>query len=63
MDRTCSKAVKEVQQVPSGLEIWPKDGLGFQFLIERREALEALLQGAKAEVEQKWVIFALPNAP
>lgn len=31
--------------------------------MERREALEALLQGAKAEVEQKWAIFTLPNAP
>ncbi|ODM15965.1 hypothetical protein SI65_08399 [Aspergillus cristatus] len=63
LDRTCSAAVKEVQQVPSGLAIWPKDGLGFQLLMERKEALEVLLQGAKAEVEQNWAIFALPNAP
>lgn len=63
LDKTCSAAVKEVQQVPSGLAIWPKDGLGFQLLMERREALEVLLQGTKAEVEQNWAIFVLPNAP
>ena len=63
LDKTCSAAVKEVQQVPSGLAIWPKDGLSFQLLMERKEALEVLLQGAKAEVEQNWAIFALPNAP
>lgn len=63
LDKTCSAAVREVQQVPSGLAIWPKDGLTFQLLMERKEALEVLLQGAKAEVEQNWAIFALPNAP
>ena len=63
LDRACSAAVKEIQQVPSGLAIWPKDGLGLQLLTERREHLERLIQGATAEVEQKWAIFALPNAP
>ena len=63
LDKTCSAAVKEVQQVPSGLAIWPKDGLGLQLFMERREALEGLLQESKVEVEQKWAIFALPNAP
>ncbi|OJJ85454.1 uncharacterized protein ASPGLDRAFT_1353542 [Aspergillus glaucus CBS 516.65] len=53
LDRTCSAAEKEVQQVPSGL--------GLQLLMERREALEGLLQESKVEVEQKWAIFALPN--
>ncbi|OJJ89325.1 uncharacterized protein ASPGLDRAFT_226213 [Aspergillus glaucus CBS 516.65] len=63
LDKTCSAAVKEVQQVPLGLAIWPKDGLSFQLLMECKEALEVLLQGAKAEVEQNWAIFTLPNAP
>lgn len=63
MDKTCSAAVKEIQQVPSGLAIWPKDGLGLQLLMERRDTLEGLIKGAEVEVEQKWAIFALPNAP
>ena len=63
LDKTCSTAVKEVQQVPSGLAIWPKDGLGLQLLMERRETLECLLQGSKVEMEQKWAIFVLPNTP
>lgn len=63
LDKTCSTAVKEIQQVPSGLAILPKDGLGLHLLSERKNALERLVQGARAEVEQKWAIFALPNAP
>lgn len=39
------------------------NGLGLQLLMERREALEGLLQGSKVEVEQKWAIFAIPNVP
>ncbi|BCR89218.1 uncharacterized protein ACHE_50416A [Aspergillus chevalieri] len=31
--------------------------------MEHRELLERLIQGATAEVEQKWAIYALPNAP
>ncbi|ODM15018.1 hypothetical protein SI65_09513 [Aspergillus cristatus] len=63
LDKTCSTAVKEIQQVPSSLAIWPRDGLGLHLLTERKEALESFIQGAKAEVEQNWAIFALPNAP
>ncbi|ODM21471.1 hypothetical protein SI65_02315 [Aspergillus cristatus] len=63
LDKTCSAAIKEIQQVPSGLAIWPKDGPGLQLLTEHRELLERLIQGATAEVEQKWAIYALPNAP
>ncbi|ODM23007.1 hypothetical protein SI65_00596 [Aspergillus cristatus] len=63
LDNTCSTAVREIQHVPSGLAIWPKDGPGPHLLTERREALESLIQGAKTEIEQKWTIFALPNAP
>ena len=63
LDKTCSTAVKEIQQVPSGLAIWPRDGLGLHLLTERKEALENCIQGSKAEVEQNWAIFALPDAP
>jgi len=63
LDGTCSSAVKEIQQVPSGLAIWPKDGLGLRLLAERRETLETLIQGAKTETEQAWAVFVLPNAP
>lgn len=63
LDESCASAVSEIQQVPSGLAIRPRDGLGFQLLKERRELLERLLQGAKADIEQKWAIFVLPNAP
>ena len=63
LDKTCSTAVKEVQQVPSGLAIWPRDGLGLHLLLGHRGALESLVQGAKVEVEQNWAIFALPDAP
>ena len=63
LDRTCSAAVKEAQQVPSGLVIWPKDGLGLQLLMERRGFLEGLLQVSRVEVEQKWATFTLPNMP
>lgn len=63
LDKPCSEAVKEIQQVPSGLAIWPRDGLGLHLFTERKEALESFIQGAKAEVEQNWAIFALPNAP
>ncbi|OJJ88741.1 uncharacterized protein ASPGLDRAFT_737619 [Aspergillus glaucus CBS 516.65] len=45
LDETCSAAVKEIQQVPSGLAIWPKDGLGLQLLTEHKELLECLIQG------------------
>ncbi|OJJ86193.1 uncharacterized protein ASPGLDRAFT_45240 [Aspergillus glaucus CBS 516.65] len=31
--------------------------------MERRETLEDLIKGTEVEVEQKWAIFALPNAP
>jgi len=62
LDGACSAAVKEAQQVPSGLAIWPKDGLGLQLLTECREFLERLLQGATTEVGQRWTIFALPKA-
>ena len=54
--------MKEIQQVPSGLAIWPRDGLGLH-LIDHRGALEGLIQGAKVEVEQNQAIFALPNGP
>ena len=63
LDESGASAVRETQQVPSGLAIWPKDHLGLQLLMERREALEALLQGSKVEVEQKWATFTLPNMP
>lgn len=63
LDKTCSFAVKEIQQVPSGLAILPKDGLGLHLLLERKKALECMVQGARAEIEQKWAIFALPNTP
>ncbi|ODM18792.1 hypothetical protein SI65_05409 [Aspergillus cristatus] len=63
LDKTCSAAIKEIQQVPSGLAIWPKDGPGLQLLTEHKELLERLIQGATAEVEQKWAIYALPNMP
>lgn len=49
--------------MPYSLAIWPEDGLGLHLLSERRKALECLIEGAKAEFEQKWAIFALPNAP
>lgn len=57
LDKTCSTVVKEIQQVPSGLAIWPRDGLGLHLLTERKEALENCIQGAKAEVEQNWAIL------
>lgn len=60
LDSTCSTAVREIQQVPSGLAIRPKDDLGLHLLTERRETL---IQGAKAEIEQTWAIFVIPNAP
>jgi len=63
LDKTCYTAVKEIKQVPSGLAIWPRDGLGLHLLTECKEALENCIQGAKAEVEQNWAIFTLPNAP
>ncbi|ODM20866.1 hypothetical protein SI65_03919 [Aspergillus cristatus] len=51
---------------PTGA-FWPsnlaRDGLGLHLLTGRKEALENCIQGAKAEVEQNWAIFALPNAP
>lgn len=44
LDGTCSAAGKEIQQVPSGLTILPKDGPGLQLLTEHRELLERLIQ-------------------
>ena len=63
LDRTCATAVKEIQQVPSGLAIWPRDGLGLHLLTECKKTLKDLVQRARAEVEQNWAIFALPNMP
>ena len=63
LDKTCSSAMKEIQQVLSGLAIQPRDGLGLHLLIGHGRALESLIQGAKIEVEQNWAIFVLPNAP
>lgn len=63
LNEACSSAVKEIQQVPSGLAIWPKDGLGFQLLAERRGTLETLIHGTRAEIEQTWAVFVIPNAP
>ena len=51
LDRTCTAAVKEIQQMPSGLTIWPRNGLGLHLLTECKESLKDLVQRAKAEVE------------
>lgn len=57
LDRTCSSAVKEIQQVPSGLAIWPKNGLDLHLLSECREAMEGLKQGAETVIEQSGPIL------
>lgn len=43
LDETSAAALKEVRQVPSGLAIQPKDGIGAQLLIERKDLLERVI--------------------
>lgn len=63
LDRTCATAVKEIQQMPSSLAIWPRDGLGLHLLTKHKKTLKDLVQRARTEIEQNWTIFALLNTP
>lgn len=58
-----TSAIKEIQHVPSGLAIWPRDNLGGQLLLEGKELLEKAIQGSQAELEQRWAIYILPGVP
>ena len=58
-----TSAIKEIQHVPSGLAIWPRNNLGGQLLLEGKGLLEKTIQGSHAELEQKWAIYILPGVP
>lgn len=58
-----AKGIKEVQRVPSGLALIPISGEAASQLIGQQAALEQAIPGAKAELEEEWAVFALPQVP
>lgn len=60
---THSQCINEIQHIPTGLAICPKDSLGAQLLASRKNEIAATIDGAKAEMEEKWAVFVIPETP
>ena len=59
---TATDTIKEIQHVPTGLAIGPKDTQSGQILLNKKEEIQRTIQGSNAESEQKWAIFVIPGA-
>ncbi|ODM20668.1 hypothetical protein SI65_03721 [Aspergillus cristatus] len=62
LDPAVTDTIKEIQHIPTGLAIGPKDAQGGQVLLNRKEEIQQVIQGSNAESEQKWAIFVIPGA-
>ncbi|ODM18624.1 hypothetical protein SI65_05241 [Aspergillus cristatus] len=62
LDPAVTNTIKEIQYVPIGLAIGPKDAQGGQILLDKKEEIQQVIQGSHAEPEQKWAIFVIPGA-
>src|SRR5699024_1931965 len=60
---TAIDTIKEIQHVPTGLAIRPKDTQSGQILLDKEEEIQQTIQGSNAEAEQTWAIFVIPGAP
>ena len=58
-----AKGIKEVQRVPTGLALIPINTDTASQLISQHSDLEHAISGAKAELEQEWAVYALPQVP
>lgn len=58
-----ASGIKEVQRVPSGLALLPQNHNEAARAITQSSSLEQAIPGAKAELEQEWAVYALPNVP
>lgn len=59
---TATNTIKEIQHVPTGLAIGPRDSHSGQILLDKKEEIQQTIQGSNAESEQKWAIFVIPGA-
>ncbi|ODM19397.1 hypothetical protein SI65_04381 [Aspergillus cristatus] len=62
LDPAVTDTIKEIQHVPTGLAIGPKDGQSREFLLNKKEEIQQVIQGSNAEPEQRWAIFVIPGA-
>jgi len=62
LEPTVTHAIKEIQHVPTGLAIGPKDTQSGEILLNKKEEIQQVIQGSNAEPEQKWAIFVIPGA-
>src|SRR5699024_7662012 len=62
LDPAVTDTIKEIQNVPTGLAIGPKDTQSGQILLGKKEDIQQVIQGSNAELEQKWAIFVIPSA-
>lgn len=58
---TATNTIKEIQHVPTGLAIGPRDSHSGQILLDKKEEIQQTIQGSNAESEQKWAIFVIPE--
>lgn len=62
LDPVVTATIKEIQHIPTGLAIGPKDTQSAQILLNKKEEIQQIIQGSNAEAEQKWAIFVIPGA-
>ncbi|ODM23017.1 hypothetical protein SI65_00606 [Aspergillus cristatus] len=61
-DNKTGKQPVEIQHVPTGLAIGPKDVQSTEILLDKKYDIQQVIQGSNAELEQKWAIFVIPGA-
>jgi len=62
LDPAVTDTIKEIQHVPTGLAIGPKDVQSAEVLLDKKYDIQQVIQGSNAELEQKWAIFVIPGA-
>ncbi|BCR91414.1 uncharacterized protein ACHE_70257S [Aspergillus chevalieri] len=62
LDPAVTDAIKEIQHVPTGLAIGPKDAQSAEILLDNKDDIQQVIQGSNAELEQRWAIFVIPGA-
>ena len=62
LDPSVTGTIKEIQHIPTGLAIGPKDAHSGEILLNKKMEIQQLIQGSNAELEQKWAIFVIPGA-
>ncbi|ODM15573.1 hypothetical protein SI65_08807 [Aspergillus cristatus] len=62
LDSAVTDTIREIQHVPTGLAIRPKDAQSGEILLNKKEEIQQVIQGSNAEPEQRWAIFVIPGA-